>query len=123
MGKMLSGLFGGGGGSKPKKEAGGGGEAQAAAAKKLFAPEQIQKITKDYGAQGNAKWNQIMAGMGAGGGTGGDFSSAIQSQADQMGQKLSGLTDQSGYGSDGMGQLQQILKGVEGGMGAKYSVY
>ena len=121
MGKMLSGLFGGGG-DKPKQQAS-GGEAQAAAAKKLFAPEQIQKITKDYGSQGNAKWNQIMAGMGAGGGTGGDFSSAIQSQADQMGQKLSGLTDQSGYGADGMGQLQQILKGVEGGMGAKYAVY
>ena len=119
--KALKGLLGGGG-DKPKQQAS-GGEAQAAAAKKLFAPEQIQKITKDYGAQGGAKWNQVFANSGMGAGTGGDFNSAIQSQADTLGSKIGELTDQSGYGGDGMGQLQNILKGVEGGIGAKYPVY
>lgn len=90
---------------------------------KLFNPEQIAKATKDYSAQGGAKWNQIMAGMGAGGGTGGDFNKAIESQAQTMGSKLGELTDQSGYGADGMGQLAQILKSVEGGIGAQYPVF
>lgn len=112
-------MFGGG---KPKT---GGGAAQAATAgKKLFNPEQIAKVTGDYTKKGEAKWNQIMSSMGAGGGTGGpDISQAISGQAASLGQKLGELTDQSGYGSDGMAQLDQILKGLEPGIGAKYSVY
>jgi len=92
--------------------------------KTLFTPEQISKATDTYRSEGNAKWNQIMAGiMGAGGGTGGDFTSAIGSQADSLAQALGKLTDQSGYGSDPMAALSTILKGVEGGIGAKYPVY
>src|SRR5580765_1270806 len=107
----------------------GGGQKQASAApntggaggapKPLFNPEQIAKATKDYSAAGGAKWNQIMSNMGAGGGTGGDFSKAIESQAQTMGAKLGELTDQSGYGND-PGQIQNILKQLEGGIGAQY---
>jgi hypothetical protein len=123
MGKIFSKLFGGGGGGKQPKQQAAAPAAAAAASKKLFTPEQITKVTGDYGKQGQAKWNQIMAGMGAGGGTGGDLSSAIQNQATQLGSSLGDLTDQSGYGADGMGQLSQIIKGVEGGGGYKYPVY
>jgi hypothetical protein len=91
--------------------------------KTLFTPEQISKATDTYRNEGSAKWNQIMANMGAGGGTAGDFSSAIGSQADSLAQALGKLTDQSGYGSDPMAALPAILKGVEGGIGAKYPVY
>lgn len=119
MPKIFSGLFGGGQ-KQAKPESGAAG---AAGAKKLFTPEMIAKATKDYGTQGTAKWNQIMTGMGAGGGTGGDITGAIQSQASQLGQALGGLTDQSGYGSDPTSQMQQILKSVESGFNPKYSVY
>jgi hypothetical protein len=61
--------------------------------------------------------------MGAGGGTGSDVTGSISSQADAFGKALSGLTDQSGYGSDPTSQMQQILKSVEGGINPKYSVY
>ena len=63
-----------------------------------------------------------MSNMGAGGGTGGDFSKAIETQAAIMGSKLGELTDQSGFGSD-PGQVAQIMKQLEGGIGAQYPVY
>lgn len=109
-------LFGG----SPKQPKG-GTAAPATGTKKLFSPEQITKATTDYGKAGEAKWNQIMAGMGAGGGTGGDLSGSIANQATTMGQKLSELTDASGYGSEG--NIGDIMKQLEGGIGAKYSVY
>lgn len=118
MGKILGGLFGGGGGSKKQASS-----QPAAGTKKLFSPEQVQKATQDYTNQGQAKWGQILSNMGAGGGTGGDLTGAISNQASTMGQKLSELTDASGYGSDPTANMQQILKDIEGGIGAKYSVY
>ena len=117
MPKLFGGLFGGG--SKPKEKA----AAAPAAGKKLFNPEQISKATKDYSSAGTAKWNQIMSGMGAAGGTGGDLSGAIASQADQMGKALAELTPESGYGADPTANMQQILSGVEKGISPKYSVY
>jgi len=105
--------------SQPKSSPTSGGA--GGAAKALFNPEQIAKATKDYTTQGGAKWNQIYAGMGAGGGTGGDFSKAIETQAQTMAGKLGELTDQSGYGSD-PGQISQIMKQLEGGIGAQYPV-
>jgi hypothetical protein len=114
-------LFGGGGkqaSAAPNTGGAGGGAAPA----KLFNPEQIAKATKDYTSQGGAKWNQIMAGMGAGGGTGGDFSKAIETQAQTMGSKLGELTDQSGYGND-PGKVAQIMQQLEGGIGAQFPVY
>lgn len=111
-------MFGGG-----KKQPSGGGGGGSAPGKKLFTPEQVTKATKDYTSQGTAKWNQILANMGAAGGTGGDLSTAIADQAKQLEGKLSGLTDASGYGSDGMGQMQQILASVEKGLSPKYSVF
>lgn len=113
--------------SKPKQQASaapttGGAGAPAATGAKLFNPEQVAKATKDYSAAGGAKWNQIMSNMGAGGGTGGDFSKAIETQAQTMGQKLGELTGESGYGND-PSQLAQIMKQLEGGIGAQYPVY
>jgi hypothetical protein len=116
-------LFGGGGSKQKSSGGGGAGGGAAAAAKALFSPEQVTKNVADYKTQGGAKWNQILANMGAGGGTGGDVTGTISSQADQFGKALSGLTDQSGYGSDPTAQMQQILKSVEGGITPKYSVY
>lgn len=117
MGKLLGGLFGGGGGQQKQTAA-----PTAAAAKKLFSPEQVQKMTGDYSKQGEAKWGQILSNMGAGGGTGGDLNTGIASQATSMGQKLGELTDQSGYGGEGF-DTARIMKDVEGGIGAKYGVY
>jgi hypothetical protein len=111
------------GGGKKQPKAASGGAAPAAAGKALFSPEQVQKSVADYKSQGGAKWNQIMAGMGAAGGTGGDISGAISSQADQFGKALGALTDQSGYGADPTSQMQSILKSVESGINPKYSVY
>lgn len=111
-------MFGGGAKAKASSapDAGGGGT------KKLFSPEQIQKATTEYGKTGEAKWNQILSGMGAGGGTGGpDLTSQIGNQAATMGQKLAELTDASGFGSEG--NINDIMKQLEGGIGAKYSVY
>ena len=110
--------------SKPKQQAASAPTAGGAGgpAKPLFNPEQIAKATKDYSTTGGAKWNQIMSNMGAGGGTGGDFSKAIETQAATMGSKLGELTDQSGFGSD-PGQAAQIMKQLEGGIGAQYPVY
>jgi len=117
MPKIFSGIFGGNNNNKSSSGP------SAPAAKKLFSPEQVQKVTKDYTSQGGAKWNQILANMGAGGGTGQDLTGAIESQAQTLGSQLGELTDQSGYGADGQGQLSQILKNLEGGIGAKYPVY
>lgn len=115
MPKVFSGLFGGGGGGKKAAPA----APAAPAGKKLFSPEQITKATTEYGKAGEAKWNQIMAGMGAGGGTGGDLSGSIANQAATMGQKLAELTDASGYGSN----INDVMKQLEGGIGARYAVY
>ena len=121
MGNVFKAIFGGGGGSKKSTPS---AAPAAATGNKLFSPKQVSKATGDYTKQGEAKWNQIYGNMGAGGGTGGpDLTGAISSQAKTLGSKLGELTDQSGYGADGMGQLQQILKGVEGGIGAQYPVY
>jgi hypothetical protein len=107
-----------GGGSKPKVDP----SATAAGTKKLFSPEAIQKATGDYTKQGTAKWGQILSGMGAGGGTGGpDITQQIGSQASTMGEKLAELTDASGYGSGG--NINDIMKQLEGGIGAKYNVF
>jgi hypothetical protein len=112
----------GGGGSKPDKTA-----APAAAApvsKNLFTPEQVAKAQQDYTTAGTAKWNQIMSGMGAGGGTGGpDISTQIGDQANKLGVALAGLNTDSGYGSDPTANMQNILKGVESGISPKYAVY
>lgn len=108
-------------GGAPKQPKGGTATA-ATGTKKLFSPEQIAKATTDYGKSGEAKWNQILSGMGAGGGTGGpDLSAQISNQAQTMGQKLAELTDASGYGEQG--NINDIMKQLEGGIGAKYAVY
>lgn len=117
MPKVFKGIFGGGKQKAPSAAPAGGD-------KKLFTPEQIQQATKDYSSQGLSKWNQILSNMGAGGGTGGqDITQAISDQATSLGNKLGELTQASGYGSEGMGQLPQIMKALEGQIGAKYSVY
>lgn len=96
----------------------------AGPAAKLFTPEQITKVSKDYQSQALAKWNQIMSGMGAGGGTGGpDLTSTIAKQAGDLGGALGGLTQASGYGADGMKNLEAILRGVEPGISPTYSLY
>ena len=119
MSNVFKGLFGGGGGSKKVETSG-----SAPAAKKLFSPEQVQQVTKNYGRDAGAKWNQIMAGMQAGGGTGGpDLSATIQNQASTLGGKLGELTTASGYGEDGMGQAQNILRDLEKGAGFQYNLY
>lgn len=90
----------------------------------LFAPSQIKQAQDQYTQQGNAKWNQIMAGMGAGGGTGGpDVTGQIGTQANALGSALQGLTTESGFGDNPMSNLDAILKSVEGGINPKYSVY
>ncbi len=121
MGKLLGGgseeSSGGGGG-------GGGGTGNTAAPKKLFNPAQIQQATDKYTSTGTAKWNQILANMGAGGGTGGPaIETQIGSQAQALSQALGGLTTDSGYGDNPMSALDQILKNVEGGINPKYAVY
>lgn len=108
-------MFGG------KKEAKSAPQAAAGGTKKLFSPEQITKATSDYGKAGDAKWGQILSNMGAAGGTGGDVTGTIANQASTMGQKLGELTDASGYGSQG--NINDIMKQLEGGIGAKYSVF
>ncbi len=117
--KLVGNLFGGGssGGSKLPENV-------QPKAKALFQPEQIKQATDKYTTEGTAKWNQILANMGAGGGTGGpDVPTQIGTQATSLGGALEKLTDQSGYGADPMANLDAILKGVEGGIGPKYSVY
>ncbi len=120
MGGFFKSIFGGGGSSGG---GGGGGGGKAEATKKLFTPEMVSKATTDYTNRGTAKWNQIMSGMGAGGGTGGDIPGAIQGQAKTVGEKLAELTTGSGYGTDASANMDQILKGVEGGIGAKYPIF
>ncbi len=110
------------------KEKGGGEGGGAAAAKAkaapLFAPSQIKQAQDQYTQQGGAKWNQIMSGMGAGGGTGGpNITEQIGNQAAQLGQGLGALTTESGYGSDPSANMQGILKNVESGFAPKYGVY
>lgn len=119
-GPLLSKMTGGGGEKQAKEKA----AAVPQAAKNLFTPQQITQATDKYGQTGNAKWNQIMAGMGAGGGTGGpDVNTQIGTQANAMGTALGQLNTDSGYGENPMANLDQILKGVEGGISPKYSVY
>jgi len=94
------------------------------AAKNLFLADQIKQATDRYSQEGTAKWNQILSNMGAGGGTGGpDVATQIGSQANQLGTSLGQLNTDSGYGSDPMNNLDAIMKGVEGGINPKYSVY
>mgnify|MGYP004702346273 CR=1 FL=1 len=120
-GPLLSKALGGG---DKEKGGGGGGEAAKKAASPLFAPAQIEQAKNQYTQAGGAKWNQIMSGMGAGGGTGGpNITEQIGSQANQLGQGLQGLTTESGYGSDPTANMQGILKATESGFAPKYSVY
>lgn len=116
-----------GGGSSEKKDSSGGAQQMTAtpASKNLFSSsDQIKQATDKYTQQGTAKWNQILSNMGAGGGTGGpDVASQIGSQASQLGSQLGLLNTDSGYGSDPMANLDAILKGVEGGIKPKYSVF
>jgi Mrp family chromosome partitioning ATPase len=125
-GPLLSKAMGGGGSSGKEKSAP-AQQIQSAqpAVKNLFSsPEQIKQATDQYTQQGTAKWNQILAGMGAGGGTGGpDVATQIGNQASQLGTRLGMLNSDSGYGSDPMANLDAIMKGVEGGISPKYSVY
>lgn len=114
----MPGMFGGK--KKPSGGGGGAGGGGAAAAKKMFTPEQVTQATKDYGAAGTAKWNQILANMGAGGGTGGDLPAAIQSQATTMGEQLGGVTAGQ-YAPET--SIEQVMRALEGGIGAKYPVY
>ena len=121
LGKAL-----GGGAEKAEKAPAQQAQQQAAvqASKNLFNPEQIKTAQDRYTNQGTAKWNQIMANMGAGGGTGGpDVPTQIGSQATSLGTALAGLNTDSGYGDQPMNNLDAILKGVEGGIAPKYSVY
>jgi len=114
----MSNLFGGGKQSAPVPAA------AASNASKLFTPTQVSQITKNYGNQATAKWNQILSNMGAGGGTGGpDVPMAISKQATDLGSALGNLTTASGYGSEGMGNLDQILRGVEPGINPQYALY
>jgi hypothetical protein len=122
-GPLLSKAMGGGGESSGGKSKGAAAVTQPVS-KNLFAPQQIKEAQDKYTQTGNAKWNQIMAGMGAGGGTGGpDVTTQIGSQANQLGTSLAGLNTDSGYGDNPMANLDAILKGVEGGINPKYSVY
>jgi hypothetical protein len=125
--KLVGSMFGGGGGGGSKQKAAPAQllqNVQKAAPKTLFQPEQIKQATDKYSSEGTAKWNQILANMGAGGGTGGpDLTTQIGSQADAMGKALGGLTTESGYGDSPTANLDAILKGVEGGISPKYSVY
>lgn len=108
--------------AKEKKAA--GGSITQPVAKNLFQPDQIKQAQDKYTQTGNAKWNQIMAGMGAGGGTGGpDINTQIGQQASSLGTALGQLNTDSGYGDNPMANLDAILKGVEGGINPKYSVY
>ena len=119
MGKLL-------GGNEQSSSSGGGGGSKAVdvAPKKLFNTDQIKSATDKYTSEGTAKWNQILANMGAGGGTGGpDLSQQIGSQAQQLSQALGGLTTASGYGDNPMSSLDMILKNVEGGISPKYPVF
>lgn len=116
LGKMM-------GGNEAKDK---GAAAQIAKAQRapLFAPSQIKEAQDKYTQTGTAKWNQILAGMGAGGGTGGpDVTTQIGNQANQLGSALQGLTTESGYGDNPLSNMDAILKGVEGGISPKYSVY
>jgi len=123
-GPLLSKAMGGGGSDKSS-----GSTSQVAApapaVKNLFSsPDQIKQATDRYTQTGTAKWNQIMANMGAGGGTGGpDVSTQISQQASQLGNALGLLNTDSGYGSDPMANLDAVLKGAESGIAPKYSVY
>jgi hypothetical protein len=123
-GPLLAKAFGPGQPSGPGG-GGGGGAADVTKPKTLFQPEQIKQAQDRYTQAGTAKWNQILANMGAGGGTTGgpDVATQIGSQAKTLGSALGKLTSESGYGSDPMANLDAILKGVEGGIGPKYSVY
>lgn len=118
-------LFGGSSQPSAKKQIAQENAQQAAnVGKALFSPEQVTKTVADYKNQGGAKWNQILANMGAGGGTGGpDVTKTISSQADQFGKALGALTDKSGFGSDPSSQMQQILQSVESGINPQYAVY
>jgi hypothetical protein len=92
--------------------------------KNLFSPKQIKQAQDKYTQTGNAKWNEIMANMGAGGGIGGpDITQQIGTQAQQLGTALGQLNTDSGYGPDPLANLDAILKGVEPGITPKYSVY
>lgn len=127
-GPLLSKALGGGAGAdktdKGGSAAGGAMAAAAPAAARLFQPDMISKATDQYRQQGMAKWNQILANMGAGGGTGGpDLTSTIDKQAASMAGALGGLTTQSGYGDNPQANLAAILQGVEPSIGAQYPVY
>lgn len=121
LSKAIGGAGGGaeGGGAKAASA-----PAAAAAAKNLFNPEQITQAQDRYKQAGTAKWNQILSNMGAGGGTGGpDVTTQIGNQASSLGTALAGLNTDSGYGDNPMSNLDAIMKGVEGGIAPKYSVY
>jgi len=115
-----------GGSSSSDKSSGSSGTAATPqqASRNLFQPDQIKQATDRYTTQGTAKWNQILANMGAGGGTGGpDVTTQIGTQANSLGTALGQLNTDSGYGENPMANLDAILKGVEGGIAPKYSVY
>lgn len=115
-----------GGSEKADKSSTAAAAAPAAveASKNLFQPEQIKTAQDRYTQQGNAKWNQILSNMGAAGGTGGpDVTTQIGNQASSLGTALGQLNTDSGYGKDPMANLDAIMKGVEGGISPKYSVF
>lgn len=121
-GSVLPKLFGGG--EAKDKGAASPTTPTPASSKNLFMPDQIKTAQDKYTQAGNAKWNQIMAGMGAGGGTGGpDVATQIGNQASSLGTALGQLNTDSGYGDNPMANMDAILKGVEGGISPKYSVY
>lgn len=115
------GATGGGGG-------GGGGAAATAKAKPLFTQPQIAQATDKYTSENTAKWNQIIANMGAGGGGQagspyGDVPGQIGQQATSLGQALGKLTTESGYGENPMANLDAILRGTESGISPRYALY
>jgi hypothetical protein len=123
-GNLVDKLFGGGT-NKSNASSNQPMQAAAPAVKNLFSsPDQIKQATDRYTQTGTAKWNQILANMGAGGGTGGpDVATQIGQQANQLGTALGMLNTDSGYGSDPTANMDAILKGAESGIGAKYAVY
>lgn len=123
-GPLLGKALGGGAGGASTDKAKSAAAVTQPVSKNLFQPQQIKEAQDKYTQTGNAKWNQIMAGMGAGGGTGGpDITSQIGSQASALGTALGQLNTDSGYGDNPMANLDAILKGTEGGINPKYSVY
>ncbi len=134
MGNLLRVIFGGGGGVKEKKarleafrDTGAVPPTAKPEAKKLFTPTQSEQVSKRYGQSAEAKWQQILAGMKAGGPAEKDVSTGIASQAKSLAEELGKVTSESGFGetapdigsSLSEGPLANILKAIESQLSEK----